>query len=98
MACVFQMCQYCHQKFCAKHQLPEEHGCGEAAREAARTKARQAFKKPTNNSGSTVDQRKKNDLKTQLRNKIGQKTQERGRKDKEAKTKKKKKWVVLLVV
>lgn len=82
------MCSYCHQKFCAKHQLPEEHGCGDAAR----AKARQAIKKPSNTSSnsSASSDRKKNELKAQLRNKIGQASQARtGKKD--AKTKKKKK-------
>lgn len=30
------VCSYCKLKFCYKHALPEQHGCGEAARSAAR--------------------------------------------------------------
>ena len=30
------VCRYCKLKYCYKHALPEQHGCGEAARSAAR--------------------------------------------------------------
>ena len=29
-------CDFCRLRFCLKHSLPEAHGCGDAARQAAR--------------------------------------------------------------
>lgn len=34
---IFQDCKLCDQRFCMKHQLPEVHGCGGAARKTERS-------------------------------------------------------------
>lgn len=34
---IYQDCKLCDQRFCMKHQLPEVHGCGGAARKTERT-------------------------------------------------------------
>ncbi|XQJ28355.1 AN1-like Zinc finger containing protein, putative [Leishmania guyanensis] len=36
---VLPKCEYCEQRYCTSHMLPERHGCGDACKNAARRQA-----------------------------------------------------------
>ena len=65
-------CPHCNRRFCMTDAFPESHGCGEAARKAARA-GRAALPKPT------VNQDRKKQLQRKLDKKIGEMEQTRAR-------------------
>ena len=62
-----QRCKFCGKTYCLKHGLAEVHGCGEAAKIDARSKARQQYETRINKPLNEV---KKNQVKRKLNKKI----------------------------
>jgi len=82
-----QDCVYCRQRFCLSHHIAEAHGCGEAARVAARrTISREGVLHPGSGVPSKLpDPTKRKHLERRLEKKIGELEKERTTKQKEKK-------------
>ena len=65
-------CDFCGQRFCIQHIMPEMHGCGDAAKQKARagfkTEARKAL-----GGGSKLDDRRRSLLQNKLKSGINEK-------------------------
>ena len=66
------ICKYCEYKFCTKHALAETHGCGDKAKEDARTKFKNEFNMTYNYNADIIKPLRKDDEEI-LRKKLAQK-------------------------
>lgn len=83
-----QTCEFCRHRFCLQHSLAEVHGCGDAAKQSARSHIRQTGNLNTNGqSKSYQDQLKRDYAEKKLKEKIQNMQKERGRNDSNKKQK-----------
>ncbi|KAJ4460053.1 hypothetical protein PAPYR_3770 [Paratrimastix pyriformis] len=74
-------CDHCREYFCTRHQLPEVHGCGGAARQQAHTEFKRDQRQPTGSAEPMSDQQRQV-LQSQLRSNIKAKQEARKKKKK----------------
>jgi len=76
-----KICDFCGQKFCLPHLMPEMHGCGDAAKEKARAGFKTDFKKFQGGTGKMDDRKRatlQNKLKSGISEKAGSRTADGG--------------------
>lgn len=72
-------CEHCRIRYCLEHAMPEVHGCGDAARAAARRKASLPVRQP-----SHTDEVRRKQLQRRLEKKVEELSAERKVKKKES--------------
>ena len=76
-------CEFCCNRFCMSHSIPEIHGCGLEAKRKARDKLKRESERPQGfNGGRTLDATKRSQLQRKLGSKIEDLSSDRQRKKK----------------
>merc|ERR1712029_776592 len=77
-------CKFCGLRFCLNHSMPEVHGCGDKARKAARQQiSRDGWRSGTGAINHKPDKDIRAQLEKKLEKRIGDKNEQRQRKEKE---------------